>query len=284
LIHSLSLSRTAEDLVRAGAGESVRWQGLTLRSHVQPIYSVREAGCVGFEALLRAVDAGGMAIRPDRLFEKARADGDVVLLDWICRALHLRKFATIDKGDRTLFLNVHPEAAMRDARSVREFADLVRYYGLAPERLCLEVLEAPCADEGLLREAVLGYRGLGASIAMDDFGLGRSNFDRIVSLRPDVVKVDRSILTRAVGDDAKARRMLPSIIELLHEAGAQVAIEGIESASEALVSIESGADHLQGFHFAPPSAHLPDEALTGGILAELLRMRGAPRLAVVGQR
>jgi EAL domain-containing protein (putative c-di-GMP-specific phosphodiesterase class I) len=85
-----------------------------------------------------------------------------------------------------------------------------------------------------------------------------------------------------VGDDAKARRMLPSIIELLHEAGAQVAIEGIESAGEALVSIESGADHLQGFHFAVPSAHLPDEALTGGILAELLRMRGVPRLAVVG--
>ena len=108
-----------------------------------------------------------------------------------------------------------------------------------------------------------------------------TNFDRIVSLRPEVVKVDRSILTRAVGDDAKARRMLPSIIELLHEAGAQVAIEGIEGAAEALVAIESGADLLQGFHFAAPSANLPDEHLTDGIMAELLRMRGAPRLAVV---
>jgi len=128
---------------------------------------------------------------------------------------------------------------------------------------------------------VIGYRGLGAGIAMDDFGLGRSNFDRIVALRPDIVKVDRSILTRAVGE-TRSRRMLPSIVELLHDAGAQVAIEGIESAAEALVAIESGADHLQGFHLAAPSAQLPDEALTSGILAELLRMRGAPRLAVVG--
>lgn len=277
-----SLSRIAEDLVRAGSGDAVRWQGLALRSHLQPVYSVKAAACIGFEALVRANDASGTAIRPDRLFEKAYERGDGVLLDWICRALHLRRFATIDAGERSLFLNIHPEAAMRDARSAREFADLVRYYGLAPARLCVEVLEAPCADEGALREAVHGYRGMGASIAMDDFGLGRSNFDRIVALRPDMVKIDRTILARAVGD-ARARRMLPSIIDLLHESGAQVVVEGIESAGEALLAIEAGGDHLQGFHFAAPSAQLPDDVLAHGILAELLRMRGAPRLAVVGQ-
>lgn len=275
-----SLSRTAEDLVRAGNGEAVRWQGLSLRSYLQPIYSVRKASCIGFEALVRASDENG-PVRPEKLFERARLDGDIVLLDWICRALHLRKFATVDRGDRKLFLNAHPEAAIRDARSARELADLVRYYGMVPSRLTIEILEAPCPDETLLREAVAAYRALGAAIAMDDFGLGRSNFDRIVALRPDIVKIDRSILTRTVGE-AKSRRMLPSIVELLHEAGAQVAIEGIENAHEALVAIESGADHLQGFHFAAPSANLPDELLADGIMAELLRMRGAPRLAVVG--
>ena len=275
-----SLSRTAEDLVRAGNGESVRWQGLTLRSFLQPIYSIRKPGCIGFEALLRVAGEDG-PIRPERLFERARNDGDVVLLDWICRAIHLRKFATVDHGDRKLFLNVHPEAAVRDARSARELADLVRYYGMTPSRLIIEILEAPCADEPMLREAVLAYRALGAGIAMDDFGLGRSNFDRIVALRPDIVKIDRSILTRAVGD-AKSRRMLPSIVDLLHDSGALVAVEGVESADEALIAIESGADHLQGFHFAAPSAQLPDEMLASGILAELLRMRGTPQLAVVG--
>jgi len=275
-----SLSRIAEDLVRAGNGESVRWQGLTLRSHLQPIYSVRQVGCIGFEALVRVTDESG-PVRPEQLFARAAVDGDVVLLDWICRALHLRKFATFDHGERKLFLNVHPEAAVRDSRSARELADLVRYYGLPPKRLIMEILEAPCADEALLREAVMSYRSLGAGIAMDDFGVGRSNFDRIVGLRPDIVKIDRSILTRTVGE-AKSRRMLPSIVELLHEAGAQVAVEGVESAAEALVAIESGADHLQGFHLAAPSAQLPDETLTSGILAELMRMRVGPRLAVVG--
>jgi EAL domain-containing protein (putative c-di-GMP-specific phosphodiesterase class I) len=122
---------------------------------------------------------------------------------------------------------------------------------------------------------------MGASIAMDDFGIGRSNFDRIVSLRPDLVKIDRSVLIDAVGD-VKARRMLPAVIELLHEAGAEVAIEGIETASEALIAMEAGADHLQGYYFAKPAAVLPEESFTKRILAELLRMRAGPGLAVVG--
>jgi EAL domain-containing protein (putative c-di-GMP-specific phosphodiesterase class I) len=276
-----SLSRLAEDLVRAGSGETVVWQGLTLRSFLQPVYSVAEARLVGFEALVRAHDADGNAVRPDKLFREAFAKGDGLLLDWICRGLHLRKFVTLDTGPRRLYLNVHPETAIRDARSMRELVELVRYYGMTPAALCLEIIEAPCADEALLREAVQGYRELGATVSMDDFGLGGSNFDRIVSLRPDLVKIDRTILVRAVGP-AKARRMLPSIIELLHGTGAQVGIEAVESAAEALEAIEAGADQLQGFHFAPPSAQLPDEQLTQGILSELLRMRGSPRLTAVG--
>ena len=275
-----SLSRIAEDLVRAGRGESLQWQGVSLATHFQPIYSVQKAGCIGFEALIRAHDSAGGPIRPEKLFARVFADGDGILLDWICRALHLRKFATVDPGNRTLYINVHPEAAVRDAGSAADFAELIRFYGMAPERICVEILEGACADEGLLREAVAAYRALGATIAMDDFGVGRSNFDRIVALRPDVVKIDRSVLTAAVGD-RKARLMLPSIIELLHEAGADVAIEGIESASEALLALDSGADLLQGFHFAPPSVVLPEEGLTKRILAELLRMRGS-KLAAVG--
>ncbi|MEO5692550.1 MAG: EAL domain-containing protein [Usitatibacter sp.] len=279
-----SLSRIAEDLVRAAKANSLVWRGMTLTTSFQPIYSVKEAGCTGFEALVRAQDEAGNAIRPERLFARSFEEGDGVLLDWICRALHLRKFATLDPGDRILFVNVNPEAAVKDAKSTREFADLVRFYGLTPDRVCIEILEDSCSDEGLLREAVSGYRALGAQIAMDDFGIGRSNFDRIVALRPDVVKIDRSVLTDAVGD-LKARRMLPAIIELLHEAGAKVAIEGIESASEALLAMDSGADLLQGFHFAAPSATLPDDPLTKRILGELLRMRGAqqkPVNALVG--
>src|SRR5258706_7147957 len=263
-----SLAHAAEELVRAGGGRLLRWGGASLTTHFQPIYCVRRGSCLGFEALARANDADGRAIRPEDFFSRTAA-ADRSLLDWACRALHLRNYATVDPGDRTLFINIHPEAAVRDARRSREFADLIRYYGLVPKRVCVEILEDSCSDEGLLREAVESYRDMGATVAMDDFGVGRSNFDLVALLRPDGVKIDRSVLVAAMGTE-RASRVLPGMIELLHESHARVAVEGIESRREALFAIAAKADYLQGFYFASPNARLNDEVTGTAILDHLL--------------
>ena len=274
-----SWSRVAEDLVRSSPGEALEWEGVTLRSRFQPIYSASRAECVGYEALARAADGVGRHLRTENVFGVV-AGARRIFLDRICRAMHLRNFATVDPGEGMLFVNVRPEAAVSDARCPRDFGELIRYYGLVPKRVCVEIVESHCEDEGLLREAVAAYRGLGASIAMDDFGTGRSNFDRIVALRPDVVKLDRSILVKVMGR-SKARSMLASMVRLLHETAARVAIEGIETADEALVAIESGADYLQGNYFAAPAAAIGDEGFNAAVLRKLWRMRDR-RLAAAG--
>jgi EAL domain-containing protein (putative c-di-GMP-specific phosphodiesterase class I) len=116
---------------------------------------------------------------------------------------------------------------------------------------------------------------------MDDFGTGRSNFDRIVALRPDVVKLDRSILVEVMGR-SKARGMLTSVVKLLQESGAKIAVEGIESADEALVAMESGADYLQGNYFAAPTAGIGDEGFNSAVLRKLWRMRDRRVAATAG--
>ena len=274
------MSLAAERLVRAGAQGSLHWEGFTLSTHFQPLYCVERAGCMGYEAFVRAVDGKGGAFDVERLFAEVPRDRSL-LLDWACRALHLRNFATVDSGNRTLFINVSPRAAVEEADRAGAFADLVRYYGLTTRRLCVEVLENDCGDEGLLREAVCAYREFGATVSMDDYGVGRSNLDRVIALRPDIVKVDRSLLANAAGG-ARARAMLPAVVETLHQAGCKVGIEGIESATEALIAIEAGAEYLQGNYFAAPAAALPDESLSGRIFAELLRVQAPRRLVSVG--
>lgn len=277
LLAARSLARAAEERVRASGDASLQWEGASLTTHFQPIFSVRRQACLGFEALVRACDELGAMVRPEELFART-ADPARALLDWTCRAMHLRNYATVDPGDRTLFINIHPEAAVRDARRAREFSELIRYYGLVPKRVCIEILEAPCSSENLLREAVEAYRDLGASIAMDDFGVGCSNFDRVVALRPDVVKVDRSILVGAAGDE-KARRMLPAMIELLHEFHCKVAVEGIESREAATLAIDAKADYLQGYFFATPQSRLGEELEGTALLGNLLHATPGPRLA-----
>ncbi len=252
---------------------TIAFNGRTLASAFQPIYSVREGRAIGYEGLVRGTDSGGQPVRAGTLFG-GMDDAEIVSLDRTCRTLHLRSFAAIDPGKGTLFLNVHPIAAVSEAENVRWVRNRIGYFGLTPARVCVEILEGACADEARLVAAIAAYREIGLQIAMDDFGVGRSNLVRVTALRPDAVKLDRSMLADAVGD-ANARRLLPSVVELLHATGSKVMVKGIENASEALVAIESGADFLQGHYFAVPAAQLHDDALSQRILGELIRMRNA---------
>ncbi|HXZ48699.1 MAG TPA: EAL domain-containing protein [Usitatibacter sp.] len=270
-----SMARAAERLVRSGGADGLPWEGAKLDSHFQPILAVREPACHGYEALLRATDRDGARISPVELFERA-GEASRALLDWSCRALHLRNYARIDPDDRVLFLNVHPRAAVHDANWARELANIVRYYGLSPRRLCVEILADDCGDEALLKEAVGVYRTLGVSVAVDGFGTGRSNFDRVLAVRPDVVKLDRALVADVLLGWGRSRRMLSGMVELLHEARARVVVAGIENAAEARVAVEAGADFVQGFFFSPPGPGLADEA------AALERLRVA--LSPGGQR
>lgn len=269
-----SWSRVVDDLVRNGSAATLQWEGLTLRTHFQPVHGVLRAECAGYEALLRATDAGGRILNPRDLFARARRDGRLVVLDRACRALHLRNFAIVDPGAGRLFLNVEPDAAIADATTVREFGDLIRYYGLTPKRVCLEILETGCASEAELGEAVEAYREIGSGIAMDDFGVGCSNFDRLAALRPNLVKIERSVLSAAVGD-GKSRGMLPPMVEVLREAGAKVVIERVESAQEAMLAIDSGANYLQGNYLASPAAAIPSDDFTVQVVRKLRSIRRA---------
>ena len=266
-----SLAQAAEDLVRGAGGSSLVWEGLTLTSRFQPVFSVHRGTCTGFEALMEVREASGKMVPTEHLF--AHADRSRrALLDWTCRALHLRNYATVDPGDRALFINIHPEAAIRDARRGREFAGLIRYYGLVPDRVTVEILETPCSDEVALVEAVRSYREIGASIAMDDFGVGCSGFGRVVALKPDIVKIDRALLARAMGDE-EAKRSLPDMIETLHEAQARVAIEGIESEPEARFAIAARADYMQGNFLCPPRSLVLEESDGAAALDQLIPRR-----------
>jgi EAL domain-containing protein (putative c-di-GMP-specific phosphodiesterase class I) len=273
-------SRVAEDLLRAGAATSLQWDGLTITTHFQPILRIRPVECAGFEALLRAVDADGVPADPQAILRRAQAAGRLVELDRTCRALHLRNFATVDPGEGKLFLNVHPDAAVEDLANTREFGALIRYYGLAAKRLCVEILPSACLREERLADAASAYRELGVSIAVDHFASGSSNFDRVAAIRPPLVKLRRSVIADTVGR-AKSGRRVDAVIELLREAGAQVVLEDVETAQDALLAIASGAAYAQGNYLASPSPRIGGETLGASMLRELVRI-GEEEAAAVG--
>ena len=239
-----------------------------LSSHFQPILSLAHRRPVGYEGLIRARDSGGRSVSPVELLSKAPHGVSRMLLDRQCRSLHLRNFMRLGDNHGWLFLNLDPYVAIETRRFGSFFPRMLEDSGFPAHRVAVELIESPLDDEERLVTAVEYYRELGCLVVIDDFGAGYSNFDRIWRLKPDIVKIDRE-MTRRVTVEPLARRMFTGIVSVLHEAGALVCVEGIETEAEALCATEADADLVQGNYFALPAEKLPAGKDWEGLFARL---------------
>lgn len=266
------------------AGRAIgHFRGLRLDSHFQPIYSLAHRRIVGHEALLRAQTADGSPIAPPRALASACDDEDRVFADRLCRALHLHNYQNTglgDAGQTWLFLNVSTQVVVRTGQSEPFFAEMLAHCRFPARRVVVEILEGAIADQSLLSEAVANYREMGCLVALDDFGADSSNIERIWRAAPDIVKLDRKLIA-AAEHSARARRVLPATVALIHEAGSLALIEGVETEQQAAIALDSDADLVQGYYFARPAA-VPLRCGDGGIAA--LSARHAAAQASARQR
>ena len=222
------------------------FHGLILKTALQPIFSISHKRIIGYEALIRAFDPDNASVPPYQLFALPDSDQENVLLDRLCRLLHIRNYAGFQDEVNWLFLNVSPQVVASGYRCDSFFGELLRQTGLPPHRIVVEIVEQPTDDSERLRETVNYYKELGCLTAIDDFGAGHSNFERIWNLSPDIVKLDRTLTLRA-GKDPKARQILNGIVTLLHQSSCLVLLEGVETHDQAMIAIDAGVDFVQGY-------------------------------------
>lgn len=268
-LRSPELDQLSTMLNQNGDVWTAEFQGLTLKTALQPIYSISHKRIVGYEALIRAFDTTETQILPVDLFKLPSSDFENLLLDRLCRYLHIRNYSCIKDELNWLFLNVSPKVATAGNPSDAFFRQLLKKTGLPSHRIVMEIVEQPTDDADRLRETVAYYRELGCLTAIDDFGAGHSNFERIWNLSPDIVKLDRTLLTRAT-DDPKARQILNGIVSLLHQSACLVLLEGVETRSQAMIAIDAGVDFVQGFYFRKPSTEFTGLEATPADFGQLL--------------
>src|SRR5262245_30233830 len=253
---ALSLSAVESAVVTEPPYTRGVFQDLRLSSHFQTVFSLAHGRSVGYEALLRATRRDNRPTPPLDAFGIAERSGQIVLLDRLARAIHARNFAAQPSGESWLFLNIHPHVIVHGLLHHGPFfADLLQSCGITPYRVVIEVLEAALLEDAPLSDSLAYYRGLGCLIAIDDFGAGHSNLDRIWRLKPDIVKLDRALVSQAA-EDRTARLMLPRVVAMLHEAGSLVLMEGVETETQAMIAMDAEADFVQGNFFAQPAPEL----------------------------
>jgi len=213
---------------------------------LQPIVDLASGARVGAEALSRFPACWGRS--PDVVFAEAHSIG-------MGAALELRAVARaaehLDRVGGHLSVNVSPATAMT--------AECTRLLGRLPlDRIVLELTEHEAVEDyGALAAALAPLRAAGLRLAVDDVGAGFSSLRHIVLAAPDIIKIDRSVVTGLAGDRVLST-LVRSLVTFAHDSGVLVVAEGVETAQDAAALHALGVDHGQGWYFGRPG---PPEAL-----------------------
>lgn len=237
------------------SGDEVRanFIGLQLSSVFQPVVDVRRNAPLGYEALLRATDHKGKAVAPPAAFHLAEVAERLVKFDRLCRTLHTLNFLNMGKNNGLLFLNVHPELLVAVNSHGKVFEQVLHQHHVATHEVVIEIYEGAVSDENRLAEAIANYRERGYKIAIDDFGKEHSNLERLWTLAPEYVKLDGAIIQQAEFN-TRLQRILPKLVEIIHELDAEVIIEGVETQAQLELARYAGIHLVQGFLLGRPAA------------------------------
>jgi PAS domain S-box-containing protein len=224
----------------------------------QPIIELSTRRIVGFEALTRFRDG----CRPDEIFADALDCGLAIELETVTLEAALKSSQFLPAG-AWLSLNASPTL-------VADGAALGRVLATRSRPVVLEITEHEAITEyAPLRAAVLRL-GPDIRLAVDDAGAGVANFNHLVELRPDFLKIDAG-LVRGVHEDVGRQAVVAGLLHFAASAGCQVIAEGIETDAELAMVRSLGVTLGQGYLLARPAA-----VETWSVPALAKTQRGAP--------
>lgn len=227
--------------------------GAALVPHFQPVVRLSDGAVTGQEALMRA-EAEGREIRAEEIIAAARAHDRLMTFDVRARSIAVEQGFPLLPAGQALHVNLTPTAIYDPDTGLRTTWAAARRAGADLRRICFDVGETDAfPDLDLLRAIVARLRERGARVALDDVGGGIRSLDRLEALRPDLVKLDRELVTGIDGDAAR-RTLFAAVAGRAHELGVDVVAEGVETAGELKAIRELGADLAQGNFLAAPAA------------------------------
>lgn len=226
-------------------------QGLYLE--MQPIMSLRHPDqSHNFEVLLRMRDPDGHIVPTPRLITAAENSGRMGVIDrWVLRETlaWVRQHAGRLQRTRFICMNLSG-ASLNDESFVQDAVRLLQSYADVAPRLCLEITESVALhDLENTRRFIAQLHGLGAKVALDDFGAGYTSFSYLKELRGDLLKIDGSFIVNMNQHPANVA-IVEAIVGLARNLGMKTVAEWAEDSATVQTLAEIGVDYVQGFAIA----------------------------------
>lgn len=229
----------------------------------QAIVDAQTGRAIAHEALARPAGEYGLS-GPDEMFDVAERLYKTFELDKLCVSSALRQVAE-RQPNGMVFLNVVPASLESERLDIDGCVEEMAAVGISPGDVVFELTERKISNPSLLTARIDRLRQYGFRVALDDTGSGYAGLDVLSKMTFDFVKIDRSLLMRAMNDE-RARGVLSGVLAIAQETGSTVIAEGIETHDMFVFarrfqarSVSTPIGAMQGYLFGMPAAH-PDAA------------------------
>lgn len=223
---------------------------VNLFPYFQPIISVANGKIIGYETLARQFDTQNNVISAGSLFSSRDLNAEQrTELDRQVRWQALQKFAELDSNT---YLAINISAAWIDNLThlnASPTLKMLEELNIDRQRIIIEITEDH-ADLTKLTEIVRRYRKQGLQVALDDFGTGSSQLQRVMAIKPDIIKIDMRLFKKATKGGIVGE-VVSMMTRLGKRTGCQIICEGVETEEEFLFGLNCGAQYMQGHLFSP---------------------------------
>ena len=217
--------------------------------HFQPIVRTDTGEIYSYEALRRAKDMQG--ITPFHILKYAELTdrlSEVEQYTFLNVLSYVEEHKDLFDG-KFVFINSMPNVHIDPSKE----SEISHLLGLLSDKVVVEMTENSEYDDAELSGIKEKYKGLNIRIAIDDYGTGYSNISNLLRYTPNYVKIDRSLLS-GIQNNPNKKHFVREIIDFCHDNNILALAEGVENSEELRTVILLGADLVQGFYIARPSA------------------------------
>ena len=223
-------------------------ENFNIVSYFQPIINNRTHEIEKYESLVRLIDEDGKVLSPHQFLEISKKGN---YYNKITMRVLENSFKFLKSVNTELSINISSlDIEKEDTRN--KIFELLSTYAEDSNRIVFELLE----DESVKDFRVIKYfirkvKKYGVQIAIDDFGVGYSNFERLLEFEPDILKIDGSLI-RNITTNAYSRNIVETIVAFAIKQNIKTVAEFVENKEIFDLLNVIGVDYSQGYYFGKP--------------------------------
>jgi diguanylate cyclase (GGDEF)-like protein/PAS domain S-box-containing protein len=223
--------------------------------HYQPIISLRTGRITGLEALIRWQHPERGLINPSEFIPMAEETGIIVPLgEWVlyeaCRQLSIWQKQFPNNSSLTVSVNISSKQLLPNL--IDHIKKVIQKTGIEPGTLILEITESMIMENAeMVAPILLELKEMDVKLHIDDFGTGYSSLSYLHRFPIDVLKIDRSFVSR-LGFNEDHMEIVKAIATLAHSLDMDIIAEGVETEEQIIKLRELQCEYMQGFFFSKP--------------------------------